>query len=106
MRIRACLFFAAALLTAAESLQVLKQQGAALKANGDAQAALARYQAALQISPTSPELHDEVGFLLTVLQRRSEGREHLRRAVSLGPRYAPAHYHLGVMEWLDGNRDA
>src|SRR4051794_38980496 len=89
----------------AESVPILKSQAAALKAKGDAQGALAKYEAALQLSPKSAELEDEVGFLLAVLSRQAQAKQHLQRALELQPEFAPARYHLGVMEWLQGNRE-
>src|SRR5258707_15892041 len=85
----------------ATSLEELESRAMALKAKGDAAGALAVYQEAATRDPKSPRYQDEIGFLLAVLNRRSEAMEHFNRAVDLDPRFAPAHFHLGVALWIE-----
>src|SRR5208282_4054997 len=89
------------ILYAAASLQEIESKAVALKASGDAAGALAAYQEAATINPKSPRYQDEIGFLLAVLNRRSEAIEHLTRAIELDSQFAPAHFHLGVAWWLE-----
>ena len=41
------------------------------------------------------------GFLLAVLKRNPEAKPHFERAIQLDPVYAAAHFHLGVLYWLE-----
>src|ERR1035437_3149598 len=93
----ACLSIAAAGQTAAQ----LKQQAEALKARGDAAGALAVTVRAAAADPRSAELEDEIGFLLAVLNRGGEAKPHFERAIQLEAGYAAAHFHLGVLYWLE-----
>ncbi|MCC6539422.1 MAG: tetratricopeptide repeat protein [Bryobacterales bacterium] len=78
----------------------LRTQARARKASGDAAGALAAIEQAAAAEPTAADLQDEAGFLLAVLGRRDEAILRFRAALALNPRYAPAHYHLGVALWL------
>src|SRR5689334_11301854 len=69
----------------------------ALKARGDAAGALAVLE---KIQPKTARVEDETGFLLAVLNRGPEARAAFERAIALDPKFAPAHYHLGVAYWL------
>src|ERR1019366_6964395 len=93
----ACLSIAAAGQPAAQ----LKQQAEALKARGDAAGGLALIGRAAAANPKSAEVEDETGFLLAVLQRSPEAKPHFERAIELDPGFAPAHFHLGVLYWLE-----
>ena len=53
------------------------------------------------LAPDSPEIQDEVGFILAVLQRTEEAKARFKRAIELDPRLAPPYYHLGVIHWLE-----
>ena len=75
-------------------------EGRALKAKGDAAGALAVLERAAVLEPNAADLRDEIGFLLAVQGRQSEAISHFEHAIRLNPRYAPAHYHLGVARWL------
>src|ERR1700728_2965481 len=79
----------------------LKQQADARKAVGDAAGALEFMEKAAEADPRSAEFEDEIGFLLAVLQRNPEAKPHFERAIDLVPGYAAAHYHLGVLYWLE-----
>ncbi len=95
-RLSALALFLAADLFAQPSLHDLESQAAAARARGDAPAALAAWQQAAVLDPKSPRIHDEIGFLLAVLNRRDEAVRSFERALALDPKYAPAQYHLGV----------
>ena len=75
-------------------------EGQALKANGDASGALAAFERAAVFEPNAADLRDEIGFLLAVQGRQTQAIPHFEHAIRLNPRYAPAHYHLGVARWL------
>src|SRR5579863_7372842 len=86
---------------AADSLEEIESRANALKAAGDAAGALAAYQEAATLDPKSARYQDEIGFLLAVLNRRPEALEHFKQAIELDPKFAPAHFHLGVALWLE-----
>jgi Flp pilus assembly protein TadD len=82
-------------------LQELESRAISLKSKGDAAGALAVYQEAAILTPQLARLQDEIGFLLVVLNRQAEAVEHFNRAIELDPKFASAHYHLGVVRWLE-----
>ena len=84
-------------LSAADTVRDLEDRGRALKAKGDAAGALEVYRQAAQLDPKSPQLQDELGFLLAVLNRRTEAIESFQHALDLDPKFAPAQYHLGAV---------
>src|SRR5450759_1450419 len=92
------------IVLAAASLKEVESRALALKSKGDAAGALAAYEEAAALDPKSARYRDEIGFLLAVLNRPGEEIEHFKRSLSLDPRFAPAHYHLGVALWLAEDR--
>src|ERR1700684_2565698 len=104
---RQILFFAALpfLIANAQTAAELKQEAEVLKARGDAAGALERMVQAVEADPTSAGLEDETGFLLAVLKRNPEAKPHFERAIQLDPTYAAAHFHLGVLYWLEKDPD-
>src|SRR5437870_5355433 len=86
------------------SVPVWRSQVDELKAKGDAAGALARLEeVAHSIKPTAA-LEDEMGFLMVILNRRTEAIERFRNAVRLDARFAAGYYHLGVALWLVGEQ--
>jgi len=61
------------------------------------EAALAEFQAVLEMQPNSVDDLCRAGYLLTSLGRFAEAEPHLRRAVELEPRNAQALNYLGVL---------
>src|SRR3974390_1919222 len=96
-----CLLVLLGPVLCADSVEQLKKQASALKAKGDASGALASYEKAAAAAPQSAEIQDEIGFLLAVLKRNGEAKQHFERAIQLQPDYAPASFHLGVLYWLE-----
>src|SRR4051794_26425114 len=94
---------AVALLLAAANPRIdgIRSQAAALKAKGDAAGALELYRKAAAAESNSAELYDEIGFLEAVLHRPADAKQAFHQAIQLDPRFAPAHYHLGVALWLE-----
>jgi tetratricopeptide (TPR) repeat protein len=88
-------------LCAQETLRQIEARAAALKNGGDAAGALAAFEKAAALDPGSPRLQDEIGFLLAVLNRREEASQRFERSLELNPKFAPAHYHLGVACWIE-----
>lgn len=86
------------------SVPVWRSQVDELKAKGDATGALARLEeVAHTIRPTAA-LEDEMGFLLVILNRRTEAIERFRNAVGLDSKFAAGYYHLGVALWIEGKQ--
>src|SRR5438093_314355 len=100
-----CALFVCVLLAGAETAEDLARQGREFKAKGDAASALRAFERAASRDPNSAAIQDEIGFLLAALNRRTEAIPHLEKAVALDAKFAPAHYHLGVAYWLEGNPD-
>jgi len=67
----------------------LKAEGDALAAKGEFEAAVDKYQAALNQEPTELTLHYAIGYALSHLGRRAETVEHFRWVVDHGPPDAP-----------------
>src|SRR5260370_25785540 len=84
------------LAAAAETAADWVRQGQAYKAKGDAAAALQAFEKALALDPKSPQIEDEVGFILAATNRRDEAIPNFERAVQLVPRSAPELYRLAV----------
>src|SRR4030095_8905533 len=84
-----------------ETLKQFESRALELKARGDAAGALAAWDKAAALDPKSARIQDEIGFLLVVLNRRDDAKDRFGRAITLDPRFAPAHYHLAVVYWLE-----
>jgi tetratricopeptide (TPR) repeat protein len=82
-------------------LKAIEARAEALRAKGDAAGALAAWQEAAAANPRSARYEDEIGFLLAVMNRRSDAIAHLERSVNLDSHYAPAQFHLGAAYFLD-----
>ncbi len=76
----------------------------ALARSGDKQGALEQLGKAAEAKPQSADSEDKIGFLYAVLGQSAEAAQHFQNAISLNAKYAPAHFHLGVAEWLANNR--
>ena len=48
---------------------------------------MAAFEEAAELDPKSAHFQDEIGFLLAVLNRRSEAIEHFQHAIDLDPRF-------------------
>jgi protein O-GlcNAc transferase len=71
---------------------------------GDSQGALALLsQASTQKSTAAGE--DRVGFLYAATGRNDDAIAHFRKSIQNDSKYAPAHYHLGVILWLGKDQD-
>lgn len=64
--------------------------------DGEAPQALAALREAVALDATSPLYRDTLGLVFTQLRRPDLALEQFQRAVALDPRYADAHFHLGV----------
>jgi tetratricopeptide (TPR) repeat protein len=103
------IFLLAAIALTARGQETLKQiesRAVELKSRGDAAGSLAAWRQAAALDPKSARIQDEIGFLLVVLNQREEAVGAFERAIELDSKFAPAHYHLGVLYWLrqDPNR--
>ncbi len=74
----------------------LMQQGQALLAEGKADAALAKYKAAIKVQPANPTAHNLHGLALLQLRRPTEALESFNRALTLAPTYSDARNNRGV----------
>jgi tetratricopeptide (TPR) repeat protein len=65
--------------------------------SGDVQGAIAQYLVALQIDPTNPEAHAELGFLIYRAGKAEDGLRTVQQALNVKPDYAQALYYKGVI---------
>ncbi|HVW22581.1 MAG TPA: tetratricopeptide repeat protein [Opitutaceae bacterium] len=79
--------------------------GVELYLRGQYAAALAEFQAALDLKPDYPEAHNNLGDWLRRDGRLPEARAELAEALRLKSDYAEAWSNLGFVETLDGRRD-
>ncbi len=70
--------------------------GSALLARGDAEAAMARYQEALQIDPNQCEAHYNFGLALASRRQNDTAIDHFRAALKARRDFAPAHFNLAI----------
>jgi tetratricopeptide (TPR) repeat protein len=77
------------------------------EANADAERhmdAIAEYQAAIQLAPNEPRLHEELGTELRIAGKMPEAEEAFRKELEIDPDNVVAEYKLGVL--LIETRDA
>jgi len=70
------------------------------EANGDADRhmdAIAEYQAAIQLAPNEPRLHEELGSEFRIAGKMPEAEEAFRKELELDPDNVVAKYKLGVL---------
>src|SRR5437868_1325584 len=77
--------------------------GLALKGQGNLDAAIEAYRAALQIDPNLSETHNNLGVVLESRGQRDKAIECFRMAVKISPQYADAHNNLGAALQRQGN---
>ena len=71
--------------------------GYVLEQSGENEAAIAKYQKALQVNPRNVHAHQRLGFLLYHTRRQFEtGLSHTAKALELDPRDGCARFDLGV----------
>lgn len=80
--------------------QLLAQANAEAERHTDA---IAEYQAAIQLAPNEPRLHEELGAEFRVAGKTAEAEEAFRRELEIDPDNAIARYKLGVIEIEKGN---
>jgi tetratricopeptide (TPR) repeat protein len=76
------------------------------EANADADRhvdAIAEYQAAIQLAPHEPRLHEELGTEYRVIGKMQEAEEAFRRELEIDPDNVVAQYKLGVLLTEKGN---
>ncbi len=102
----------AALLTephtrlAEPDMEVLLTRGLALARLRQPQEALATFQRARELNPTSPKVSVYLGTVLLMGGQRDEARAAFEEALAANPRAAPAHRSLGIMAIEEGRSDA
>ena len=67
----------------------------ALHRAGQREEALAAYRAAVREKPSDPTRHYLLGMCLLELGQLADGRQAMKRVISLAPRHGPAHFALG-----------
>lgn len=75
----------------------------ALAEHGDGEAAIATYATLAAQAPNDPELLDQWGAQLVMLDRYAEAAGRFRDAIALAPRMTIAHTHLGLALELGGD---
>jgi tetratricopeptide (TPR) repeat protein len=79
---------------------------AKLEAKGDPEGGLEQLRAAIEVSPTYPDIHWRLGRLLERMERRTEAAEEYRAAIRLNANYLDAHVSLGFCLLETGDRAA
>ncbi len=79
------------------SAEEFHRQGLALAETGNPAAAAEIYRASITAWPENPALRVNASNIFKTLGRIDEAREHLERAIQLGPGIAGAWYNLGVL---------
>ena len=74
--------------------------------HGDKTGAVKLLAQAALASPASAEAEDRIGFLLAVLGQKADAVAHFQKSSLIDATYAAPHYHLGVLLWQSGDRDA
>lgn len=77
-----------------------------LSKKGAHAAAIAAYQAALQLQPDEPDAHNDLGCQYVLAGRPAEGVPHLQRAIALTPSRPEPHNNLGNAWRALGRRDS
>ena len=76
------------------------------EANADAERhmdAIAEYQAAIQLAPNEPRLHEELGSELRVAGKMAEAEQAFRKELEIDPDNVTAKYKLGVLLTEEGD---
>ena len=60
---------------------------------------------AQELAPNSPSILDTVGFVYYQRKEYTKAEPVLRKAVELGARIAPVHYHLGMTYYRLGKKE-
>ena len=96
-----------------EILQLAPEHSEALQVLGMIAIQTGRYEAALLLiervlakDPANPVPYFDLGSVLERLQRNDEAVASYRKAVSLNPKFADAHFNLGVLFEKRGALDA
>ncbi|HUR56925.1 MAG TPA: tetratricopeptide repeat protein [Opitutaceae bacterium] len=79
--------------------------GLLIEAQGRADEAIARYEAALKLKPDSAIAHLNLGIALARRGQLEQGMTELHAALRLRPGYGKAHQNLGAALLLQGRRD-
>ena len=77
-----------------------------LQMRGDSNGALAAMLDAARLLPDDAEVHNNLGLVLTALQRAPEAENTLRRALAIKPGYAEAHNNLAIALYDQGKLSA
>lgn len=67
---------------------------------------IAAAQAAADLAPDNPEALDVLGWMHLLAGNPSQARLHLESAVRLAPELVSAHYHLGILHNVMGERES
>ncbi len=76
----------------------MRQTGEEQVLAGKAEVALATFVEALRLDPEDPVLHNDIAVVLSGLERPTEARESLARALKLCPGFAPARENLAALD--------
>jgi tetratricopeptide (TPR) repeat protein len=74
----------------------LLQQGVAQFKQGNLQAAMDRFQAAVQVNPRDARAHDYIGVILGESGKLNEAIVEFDQAIRLDPGVSDSHFHLGL----------
>ena len=84
------------LTTAPDNYVAHTNLGLALDQNGQVEAAIAEYEAALRIQPAHAATHNNLGNALLHLGRTQDAMAHYQKALDIEPRFSQAHNNIGI----------
>jgi protein O-mannosyl-transferase len=84
------------LATAPDNYVAHTNLGLVLNQNGQVDAAIAEYEAALRIQPAHARTHNNLGNALLGLGRTQEAIAHYEKALDIEPGFAQAHNNIGI----------
>ena len=88
-----------------DDLSFVRAGDAFLRADDDAEGAIAQYRKAIAINPDNAIAHSNLGGLLVHTEAVEEGVAHLLEAIRLDPTNGSPYYNLGALRYRQGQID-
>ena len=82
-----------------------RAQGLELQQHGDTNGAMGMLQKAIQLDPSYPTPHNDLGILYESIGRLDDAEHEYQAALALNPSYAKAHTNLALLYERQGKKD-